>query len=318
MVWAFPQLDALIAFTVALGVCLLVAYFARAFFGTLSGAVGWIPYLGKVLSRSLLDVEHKITSVMGRAAVALESKIGASWHATARLIDHIGREIEAHAHLIGQLALLLPFAGQVDAVYRLVRFLQRRARAFERELVGIGHDVLGRVRAVERGIGADVLPRIRGLEREIDHAVTHDVGALRARTKALEREYERLYKWMRSHPWTAVTGAFVGAVAIALARLGLDWIRCPTAKAVFKKRGCNLWRDLDRLLGLVGEVALVTNICQVIPWLEEGFSVVAAPLVSTLTGIGAGLCGANSAPPELLPVTTLYVPSGPDATLYLP
>jgi len=263
LVWAFPQLDALIAFTVALGVCLLVAYFARAFFGTLSGAVGWIPYLGKVLSRSLLDVEHKITSVMGRAAVALESKIGASWHATARLIDHIGREIEAHAHLIGQLALLLPGASNIASLYRLTRFLVQRARA-------------------------------------------------------LEREYERLYKWMRSHPWTAVTGAFVGAVAIALARLGLDWIRCPTAKAVFKKRGCNLWRDLDRLLGLVGEVALVTNICQVIPWLEEGFSVVAAPLVSTLTGIGAGLCGANSAPPELLPVTTLYIPSGPDATLYLP
>jgi len=56
----------------------------------------------------------------------------------------------------------------------------------------------------------------------------------------------------------------------------------------------------------------------VIPWLEEGFSVVAAPLVSALTAVGAGLCNSSSGPPELLPVTTLYIPAAPDATLYLP
>jgi hypothetical protein len=79
-----------------------------------------------------------------------------------------------------------------------------------------------------------------------------------------------------------------------------------------------LWPKLDALLGLLGEVFLVTNICRVIPWLEEAFSVVASPLISTLAAAGAGLCapGSSAAPP--LDTPRLYLPASPSDALYLP
>jgi hypothetical protein len=113
--------------------------------------------------------------------------------------------------------------------------------------------VIGHIHAVERGIGADVLPRIRGLEREVGRDLGRERARARAAERATEREVASLRKWLLSHPWTAVTGAFVGSVAIALSRLGLDWIRCPTAKSFFQRRGCNAWNDLEALL-IVGEV----------------------------------------------------------------
>jgi len=317
---ALPLIDLapLLLFLIAAALCLAVVYVSKAFFGVTGTVLGKLPVIGGWIDATAHHIEQRITNVFGGLAAQMEARVAASWHSFARLVDHIGREIARHAGLIATIAALLtPFSAILD-LYRGLHTARTLLHRLVHRIEGIGHDLITRTHGIEKGIGRDVLPRIRALEHEVDHVILRDVAALRARTKTLEREYERLYKWMRSHPWTLVTSAFVGAVAIALSRLGLDWIKCNTAKSVFRKRGCNLWSDLDKLLGALAEVALVTNICQVIPWLEEGFSLVAAPLVSTLTAIGAGLCGTNSAPPELLPVTTLHIPAAPDATLYLP
>jgi hypothetical protein len=298
----FPLIDLapLVAFLVALGVCLLVAYFARAFFGTAAGAVGWIPYLGKVLSRSLLDVEHKITSIMGRAAVALEARIGASWHSMARLVDHVGRELASHAHQILMLAQLLPGASAITDLLRLIHFLQARAGALDRALHGIGHDVIGRIHTVERGIGADVLPRIKGLEREVHGVINREIPGLRARERTAEREITNLWKWTRAHTLEAGTIAFAGAVALALAKLGMTWLRCNSLSRIGKRLGCGGFAAIeDVLFGVVTAVAAI-DICDVA---DAAGSVAHAirPALIGLVDIENALVGCHgaTAPPTL-------------------
>lgn len=305
---ALIDLVPLLMFAVALALCLLSLYLARALFGTVGGLAAKIPVVGGWLDSKVEDVAHKITSGLGHAATVLEARVGASWHSFARLVDWMGREIGRHGALLERIATDLVTANFADLIRLEAQGARRLIHYVEKQVVGIGHDVTIRLRTIEKGIGADVLPRLRSLDRRLGHVIDHDIAGLRARAKVLERDYDALFKWIRSHPWTLVTPAFVGAVAVALARLGLDWIRCPTAKAVFRKRGCNLWNGLDDVLGLFVDVALITNMCRVIPWLEEGFSLTAAPLVAALTKAGAGLCDPSFGPPELLPAPGLYLP----------
>ena len=260
MPFALPQLDILVAGVLALGFCLLVVVVTKAFFGVTGTLLGKLPVIGGWIDSTAHSIEQRITHTFGGYIVAIEGIIGAAWHSTARLFDHLGREIASHANLLALIADLL--SGKVG-VHDFVTFwhdLQRLIHGASRQVQATIHRVEALAHRLEHGIGADVLPRIRSLDRRLDHVIDHDIAGLRSRARVLEREYEHLNKWIRSHPWTVVTGAFVGAVAVALSRLGLDWIRCPTAKNVFNKRGCNMWSDLDGLLTAALAVAATMSL----------------------------------------------------------
>lgn len=247
---ALIDLIPLIMFAVALALCVLSLYIAKAFFGTVGGIAGKIPVIGGWIDGKVEDVAHKITSVLGHAATVLEARVGASWHSFARLWDWIGKELARHAALIERIANDLVTGNIIDLIQLQIEGAKKLERALHRTIVGIGHDLGIRVKGVERGIGADVLPRIRSLDRRLSREITREKARARTAEHALDREVTALGKWVRSHPWTIVTDAFVGAVAIALTKLGLDWIKCDSAKKLAKKRGCGMWDDLDSLLGL--------------------------------------------------------------------
>lgn len=255
MPFALPQLDILLAALLALGVCLLVVAFSKAFFGVAGTLLGKLPVVGGWLDATAHHIEQRITNVFGGFAVKLEGVVGASWHGMARIVDKIGHEIAAHAGLLATLATGLPGFGTVITVYREIQKARALATRVLHLLQGIGHDIAPRVKVIERGIGEDVLPRVKGLEREVGRVITHDIPGLRAGERAAEREISNLWRWTRHHPLAAGTAAFSAAVALALAKLGLSWIRCPTANQVFKKRGCNMWTDLDGLLAAAVGVA---------------------------------------------------------------
>ena len=251
IVWiALEDLTPLLMLGVALAMCLLVYYIASAFFGAAGGAVGWIPGIGGWLKGKIEDVAHHATSVLGHAVMTLEARIGASWHRLARDVDWLAKEIASHAALIARIANDLVTGNFVDLIRLEVQGARKLLHYLARQIVGIGHDVTIRVKNIERGIGADVLPRIRSLDRRLSREITREKARARTAEHALDREVTALGKWVRSHPWTIVTDAFVGAVAIALTKLGLDWIKCDSAKKLAKKRGCGMWDDLDDLLGL--------------------------------------------------------------------
>ena len=261
MPFAIPQLDILLIGLVALAVCLLVVAFAKAFFGVAGTLLGKLPVVGGWLDATAHRIEQRITNTFGGFALKVEGVIGASWHGLARIVDRIGHDLAAHAGLLATIAQFIPGVGLLSGLYRLVQDARYLIGRLAHAIVGIGHDLGTRVKVIERGIGADVLPRIRHLEHEVTHTIEHDIASLRARDKALAREYDHLYRWMRSHPWTIVTDAFVGAVAIALARLGLSWIRCPSLGRLGKRFGCAPWTLLEDLLAASLTAFAVADLC---------------------------------------------------------
>ena len=258
---ALIDLVPLIMFAVALALCVLSLYVAKAFFGAAGGAVGWIPGVGGWLKGKIEDVAHHITSELGHAATVLEARVGASWHSFARLVDWMGREIARHAALIERIANDLVTGNVFDLVRLEVQGARRLIHYVEKQVVGIGHDVIGRLRTIEKGIGADVLPRIRSLDRRL----TRDLANERARARAAEAQAERaignLWEWTRAHAWVNATDAFAFAVAIALTRLGLSWLRCPSLGRLGKRFGCAPWTLLEDLLAASLTAFAVADLC---------------------------------------------------------
>ncbi|HJR01518.1 MAG TPA: hypothetical protein VKA83_07805, partial [Methylomirabilota bacterium] len=94
------------------------------------------------------------------------------------------------------------------------------------------------------------LPRDIARVRSREEALSRDQARLRERTNALEDGALDLWKWIRTHPLSATTGVFAGAVAIALGRLGLGGLRCRNFTNLLKREGCGFGTLLGRLLPL--------------------------------------------------------------------
>lgn len=90
------------------------------------------------------------------------------------------------------------------------------------------------------------IARVRGREE----ALSRDQAALKERTRGLEHGAEKTWEWIRTHPFTAATGAFAAATAIALQRIGLGNLRCKNFTNLLKHYGCGFGTLLGRLLPL--------------------------------------------------------------------
>lgn len=226
VVFELPELAIILVLVGALIFLYLAKAIVKALFSSASGAVSWIPGVGGWLSGKAHDLEQKIVSVFASAVGGVDDAIGYMLHVLAREADWIGRELERHAQLLLSLAQLLPGAGALVSLRDEIGTLRRLLHGGISGQLSLVKRLFQLEERLRHGIGADVFPRIRGVERDVTHVVEHDIASLRARDKALEREYHNLFKWIRAHPLSLATGAFAGAVAVALQRLGGSWIRC--------------------------------------------------------------------------------------------
>lgn len=243
-------LGEILIWAVAFALCLLCVYLAKALFGTAESAVGWIPWFGRVATRSLTSIEHKIVSFMASAAASADAKMGAALHELARVIDWLGEEIRRHANLIELLAGLLAGTAGISLVAQAIANLLRHSKAAQATADRALHTAIALPRTVGRGIRADVLPRVKSLEREIGGVIAHDLPGIRAGERTIWRGIDDLRKWVRTHALTAGTLAFTAAVAWALARLGAGWTRCNNWNKI-GKHVCGLPTNLiEDILGL--------------------------------------------------------------------
>lgn len=247
---ALPLLGPLAAFLFIVGCIYVVDAFVRALFGTVSGAVGWIPYLNKVAATPVHKIEQKVTSALGSAERYFDHRIGMSLHKLARIGDKIGRELYGLATLtltLAHFAFGTPTMKDLLDIYRKAR---KEIAAVER----LGQHALHRIGATEhtvaRAVNTNVLPRVGRIEHEIDHVLEPDIAALRKRVVKLEDGAIDAFRWIRAHPLSLGATAFAGAVAVALQRLGGSWIRCRNWNRI-GKHVCGLPASLiEDLLGL--------------------------------------------------------------------
>lgn len=250
VVEALPWLLALAGLLFAIGCIKLVDGFVRALFGTVSGAVGWIPFAGHVVKAPIVKIERKITNFLGRAEQGLDGYMGMAFHNLAHIARLLVHEIEQGAHLSWEIAKFLaahPTSGEVKALIHALTHPIATFQHIERRLIA---EERKRMRAIEQSVAQGVYPRIRAGEHAIEDVLAPDIAALRERTKAIEHRLDRLWHWVRAHEKIVVTAAFTGAVAVALSRLGGRWIRCKNWRRI-GKHVCGLPTSLiEDLLGL--------------------------------------------------------------------
>lgn len=113
----------------------------------------------------------------------------------------------------------------------------------------------------------------------------------------------------------------VGATAFA-ATLANAWgipLRCAKSGGPMGRLARSLCglpgHFLTDLFGLLADFFVLENICTVLPWVEDAGSAIGAPLIATLTEVGAGLCDVNHAAPGRMSVPALYLSQPTDGLL---
>jgi len=107
------------------------------------------------------------------------------------------------------------------------------------------------------------IPQQLGRIRTREEVLSRDQVKLRERTTSLEHGALRTFEWIRSHPLSAVTGVFAGAVSIALARLGFGFFRCRSWQRLGRRMTCGLGSLLETIVLDALDVLLITDLCQI-------------------------------------------------------
>lgn len=261
-----PFAALLIPFFVTVAVVVLIGL-SQTSAHTSTHAPGFSGFLDTIVHNNILT---QIWHVTGNATRRMLSKFAASHlpmvtaylHTLARLLRMEQRAMRANAHASARVAAELDRAIPIEArkaaapAHRLAKHADRRAgRALSQEHVT--------ARELHR-FRTDTRARLKADAHAIDVTIPHDIGALRRRARTvedaqakdrdaigeLEHGAARTWDWIRRHPLGIAAAGFAGAVAVALNRLGLGWLRCRSNPFTKSKNPCGLWNDLAGLLGL--------------------------------------------------------------------
>lgn len=269
---AAPALGALIELALLLFAFAFVWTIRRliqALFGWMEDAVSWLPWVGGEFASLFQKAEQAVANALGAAEREIDAAIGASWHLLARYTEWLWREIRGHGVLILQtLALFDPISRAILAIRALVHHLNRtstsssaRVKTLEREY----HGIEAKVRTLEKEYhGIDqvhVRKRLGAIEKELGRIEAQTIPAIQQAENDAQSAISNLYEWAKGKASLLGAGTFATAVAAVLSAVGLDWIACRSRNSVNGKSGCNLWNDLESLLG----AAIVTGLALDLP-----------------------------------------------------
>lgn len=315
---ALPQVGAIAVIAVTMGIVICVDAICRAFFGTLSGAFGWIPYLGRVISSPIKAIEHKVTSFLGGQEKDLDRAMAQRIHTLARLLDQLWHNLEllaANIILLGALAT----AGAVHyLIHPLERWVRGVIRKVEEEIHQLERGLHGATVVIRKTITHVIYPQIRGAVVAVPRYIHRDLLTIRKEALHAEHTATRALRKVESIPFPKHAKTWPAAVALALPALGLDWLRCNSNPFKNNPNACGLWNDLKSLLGLLADVVLFANVCAFLEFASPFVSAAADVVIPALTDVGAGLCRGSIGPPPPLPAVTLALPPNPGVTLSLP
>jgi len=232
-------------------------------------------------------------------------------------------------------AVVYGINGMVSTFWWLVNETEHGADALLRVTHGLWHAIHhGAVAQTGRTLTKTIVRKLtvvehkvvtvaRGLTktqaRELAHvtALANAIARELPRIKTLEREEKAIAARVRGIEGKLTAVGIVGLLGVALTRMGLGWVRCAGVGRLGRAL-CNAsTRWIDDLVGLFADFYILTHICAVIPWLEDGFAVIAEPMIAELAAVGAGLCDPSYAGGPALSVPDLHLPAA-GYTLHLP
>jgi hypothetical protein len=292
---------------VCMGVVASVDALTRALFGTIEGSVGWIPFLGRVVQAPIHRIEQKVSNYMGGLETHIDVSMGGYFHALA---DALGRlasgEAEAGwvfywlAKAHSALRATVHALPSLPTVHSITHTVVKQVRVVVTKV-----DHVGKIAA--HAAPASLIRDVRAIAGTLDDVVTWDIPRLWKRSRAIEKSLDRLWHRIRAEKKVLVGTAFAGAVAVALGRMGLGWLRCSSLKRVGKQLGCGGFGLLEELFAasLVSFAAL--DICDFAAAAEsvaESFVPALLALVDVEDAL-IGCHGATAAPRLTLPALHL-------------
>jgi hypothetical protein len=324
--WGLLEIGAMLAFALGLALYEAWGHTIGRFLQWLANVAISIPRITTVhpfgFAKSL---DNQIRSSFGGLATSNQKALVYSLHLATSRVIWAGQDLEGLARDIHDRIERTSAASRAAIRAQIATDVMPRLRTLDREYKGIDQTVRDLETKIRKGGVVLTLQDWALLRRGIDrlnkdvarlktevHGITHTKSGVK--TPAIPRV---------THPARAWTDALTKPAAIAmtvtaLGSLGLNKLRCPGFTNLLNKRGCGLGGLLDDLLGLFVDAIVLTNICRVLPWLEEGFATVAAPLIGTIAAAGAGLCSEGSAQSPELGVPQLSLPASAGTGLHLP
>jgi hypothetical protein len=246
---------------VALGLIFCVDAWVRAMFGTLTGSIGWIPYIGRVVTSPLHRIEQKVTSYLGGLEAHIDVSMGAFFHNLAIAVDMLASGQAEIAWLSWLMAHALKVAHGVTKVLPSITHITKVTKIVQHETTIIRREVVRAGKVAAHAAPAILTLRVGAIAAELDHALDWTIPRLRARERATEGELGRLWKRVRANERRGVVALGLAAIVAALAKLGLGWARCSNVKKA-GRRLCGMDTGLlDSLLldtiAIVGTVSLI-------------------------------------------------------------
>lgn len=272
-----PPLVALVACLFALAFLQATHAIVQALFGVVNKVTGAIeavvPWLGGKVTAPIHRIEQRVNGYLAKLVTGTEHAVAASWHNLANAAIHLGRAIVAvsqavwrvawyvevkfplkvisalaHKGVAGARALLKQIEAQRVQVRTVVRVIENPRAGPIAAGVKVGtRAIVGELQGIERWIGS----KGRVAYREATVELPHEIAGLRARDLSLSRLYERLRRRLARLDKLTVGTAFAGAVAIALSRLGVGWVRCTNWNRIGRTVCRTPFSSVDGLIALL-------------------------------------------------------------------
>jgi hypothetical protein len=260
------DLGILLTFLVALGLCLLAKQLIGGMLNGIASLVGHIPLLGGITSSGIHKIEQHVTNALGTAAAGLQARIGGVYHSAARLVEETGQKIEDAYRLLGGVAgimeLFVPYREVLALYHALAKAIARLHGTTHEQTKAIAHTARAASDARHRADTAQV----RAQAIPADVVIPRDLSGLRGRVREAEQEIGRLWDRVRGIAPSVIGGVALGALTLALGRLGLGWARCSNVGKV-GRRVCGM--DAGLLESVLADSLLILGTLSLVTFAEE-------------------------------------------------
>lgn len=275
------------------------------------GQVGWLTGFLKITAAPLVFIEQQVVNLTKWLSHAIGAHYAqVEYHASAWLgsmadtSDYISKSIAGIAYDLHDFSRWLVLTeipklvkGLPSSVTHLVHSVTTRVVHVERTIVKLPGLTKAQVRAAVAGAIPGVitqdLPYFDWLKKHLktlERLIAGAAGAVLGAHIPLIKDLTGIRKRIGKLEHLLTRKASLALVATALATLGVSWIRCNNWKRL--GRGvCGLPSSaITDLLGLITDVFILADICEVIKLTDDAFGVIEGPLASFVGNVGGALC----------------------------
>jgi len=246
----------------------------------------------KSLAHGLYAVDHQVRNAF--AALALRSENAAAW-----CFSTAGNIFWLAVHETADLAHDVLDAVQRTTVQTIPAAIRRAEAHTLDRLRGIDHTI-GRIEAQARAQLKRLQVGIDRLEHRITSKIAHAEHAATARIGLTAKQLRRLARRVTRTEHLLGASAMTAAVALALSRLGLNWLRCPALGRAGRKIGCKGFGLLDDLLAVSFVPLVLGDACKLVHGMQRLAVAVQPAIADFVLGVEGFICGGTSSLPSAI------------------